>query len=332
MDRPSQPASDFGEALPTTRWEALGTSVVLRVSDPGVLNRAREIVAADLEAIDLACSRFRCDSELVRLNAHAGGPPLEVAPLLIEALRVALRAAERSGGDVDPTVGAALVLAGYDRDWPLLEPAPTPAPRPMLRAVLRSGWRTVELDTERATVRIPRGVSLDLGASAKAWAADRAARAVHEACGGGALVSIGGDLATSGAAPAGGWRIHVTDDHRDGPDAPGQTIAIASGGLATSSTTVRRWRTGTATAHHIIDPNSGAPARGVWRTASVAAADCVDANIASTTALVRGAAAAEWLARQRLPARLVDHDGHTLTVGGWPAERTPHDGHPVLAP
>ncbi len=112
---------------------------------------------------------------------------------------------------------------------------------------LRSGYTTVELDTALHTVRVPRGVVLDLGATAKAWAADRAAQAIHAACGCGVLVSLGGDLATAGAAPAGGWRIHVTDDHRAGPLAPGQTVAVASGGLATSSTAVRRWRQDGAT-------------------------------------------------------------------------------------
>jgi thiamine biosynthesis lipoprotein len=282
------------------------------------------VVAAELEAIDRACSRFRADSDLARVNAAAGGRALRVAPLLIEALEVALRAAELTAGAVDPTLGAALVLAGYDRDWRLLEPPPrgalTPARPRAVRVSVRSGWQTVELDSERATVRVPRGIALDLGASAKAWAADRAAAAAQAACGGGVLVGLGGDIATAGRAPAGGWRIHVTDDHRAGPEAPGQTISIASGGLATSSTTTRRWRRGAATMHHIIDPATGAPALGIWRTVSVAAADCTDANIASTAALVRGdAGVTAWLAQRGLPARLVDHRGGVLHVGEWPA-------------
>ena len=154
---------------------------------------ASAILTRELDAIDRACSRFRTDSDLSRVNAHAGGRPVPVSPLLIEALLLALRAAELTDGDVDPTVGAALVLAGYDRDWRLLERrARTPrraarasdsAPRSPRRcsARLRSGYRTVELDAALQTVRIPRGVMLDLGATAKAWAADRAARAVHDA-------------------------------------------------------------------------------------------------------------------------------------------------------
>jgi FAD:protein FMN transferase len=315
-----------GEPIATARWEALGSGVVLRVGDPAALARAQAVVVGELDAIDCACSRFRADSELSRVNALAGGRAMRVAPLLVEALEVALRAAELTDGAVDPTVGAALVLAGYDRDWRLLEPVaaeaaviPAPRPAPRIRAEVRSGWRTIELDAVRSTVRVPRGIALDLGASAKAWAADRAARAAHEACGCGVLVGIGGDVATAGTAPACGWRIHVTDDHRAGPEAPGQTISIATGGLATSSTATRRWRRGAATMHHIIDPATGAPAIGVWRTVSVAAADCTDANIASTAALVLGdESAVAWLTERCLPACLVDRRGVVRRVGDWP--------------
>ncbi len=314
----------------TARWEALGTGVVLQVTDPLWLPRVSAILARELEELDRACSRFRSDSDISRVNALAGGPPVRVSPLLIETLQVALRAAELTDGDVDPTVGAALVLAGYDRDWSLLEHADeqglphstvgkqSSSGPPTLAARLRSGYHTVELDPQLSTVCVPRGIMLDLGATAKAWAADRAARAAQSAAGCGVLVSLGGDIATAGGAPAGGWRIHVTDDHRDGADAPGQTIAIASGGLATSSTAVRRWRGGATAMHHIIDPAAGAPVQGPWRTVSVAAADCTDANIASTAALVRGERAPRWLERLGLPARLIAHDGGVLRIGGWP--------------
>ncbi len=310
----------------TARWEALGTSVVLRVTQPLWLPRASAILARELDAIDRACSRFRADSDLTRVNQHAGGRPVRVAPLLIEALQVALRAAQITAGDVDPTVGAALVLAGYDRDFSLLrqdavESAAEVSPTLIARRL--SGHRTVQLDAARSTVRIPSGILLDLGATAKAWAADRGARAVWQATRCGVLVSLGGDIATAGGAgsgPTGGWRIHVTDDHRSGPHAPGQTIAIGDGGLATSSVAVRRWRHGGQTMHHIIDPSSGAPAGGPWRTVSVAAADCTDANIAATAALIRGERAPAWLEGLGLPARLVAHDGAVLRIGDWPTD------------
>jgi thiamine biosynthesis lipoprotein len=351
-------------ALERASWQALGTSVELALSDGNVpagasLADARAIVERQLDEVDCACSRFRADSELMRLNARSGRA-VQIGPLLLEAIDVALRAAELTGGDVDPTIGGALLLAGYDQDWELLtlESSPDEAltdggqeddsinvqqekdergaqldQRGALlerdspctthvRATMRAGWKSVVLNRDRTTLRIPVGVKLDLGATAKAWATDRAAEAVYEATGRGVLLSLGGDISTAGPSPAGGWRIHVTDDHRSAPDAPGQTISIASGGLATSSTTVRRWRHEGRAMHHIIDPSTGVPVAEVWRTVSVAAANCTDANIAATAAIVRGERAVEWLSELGLPARLVARDGSVLTVGSWPTEQT----------
>jgi len=310
--------------LASARWEALGTSVVLLVDDPEALATARAIVARELRAIDRACSRFRPDSDLQRANTGAGRF-VSVDPLLIEAVLLALRAAVLTDGDVDPTVGNALILAGYDRDWSLLErPAPTDGfadiARPAITARVTPGWQAIELDHERSAIRVPTGVRLDLGATAKAWVADRAAAAVHEATGAGSLIGLGGDIATAGAAPQEGWRIYVTDDHRRVPGEQGQTISIRAGGIATSSTTARRWRHEGRTQHHIIDPATGAPVAPGWRTVSVAAETCLDANIAGTAALIRAEEAPAWLEQLALPARLVGNDGTVCLVGDWPAE------------
>jgi thiamine biosynthesis lipoprotein len=96
-------------------------------------------------------------------------------------------------------------------------------------------------------------------------------------------------------------------------------VTIRDGGLATSSTKVRAWSRGTTPLHHIIVPATGMPADSCWRTVSVAAATCVDANIASTAAIIRGERAPGWLASRHLPARLVGHGGEIVTVAGWPA-------------
>jgi thiamine biosynthesis lipoprotein len=237
--------------------------------------------------------------------------------VFLEATNVALGAARATAGDVDPTVGRALRVAGYDRDF-----AQLPALRTgRVRFAPAPGWRLVQVDRRRPAVRVPRGVELDFGATAKALAADRAARGCARELRGGVLVNLGGDLAVGGPAPEGGWPVRVTDDHDAGFDAPGQTVSIVSGGLATSSVAVRRWRNGsTGSLHHIIDPASGRPAAEFWRTVSVAAADCVAANIASTAAIVRGAAALPWLDSLRLPARLVALDGVVARVSNWPPE------------
>jgi FAD:protein FMN transferase len=325
MRHPPATADELGSAA----WGALGTSVVVRVTDLAALARARAAVEGELAAIDRACSRFRADSELSRANARAGRW-VQVDELLLDALELALRAAALTGGDVDPTLGRALELAGYDRDWELL-PAPCGEPeahRLQLTARPRSAWQAIEIDRTSRSLRIPASIKLDLGATAKAWAADRAAAAAAGAARCGTLVGIGGDIATAGPAPAGGWLIHVTDDHRSDARAPGQTVSICSGGLATSSMAVRRWSHEGHTMHHLIDPATGAPASGPWRTVSVAAADCADANIAATAALVRGAGATSWLAGHGLPARLVDWQEGVLAIAGWPAQAVPPTGTP----
>jgi thiamine biosynthesis lipoprotein len=307
-------------------WQAIGTSVHLLVTEPRALGPARRLLREDLAALDAACSRFRADSEIVALDHGPGDGrgrigPMKVSPLLAGALAAALRAARRTGGDVDPTVGGALSAAGYDRDFALVQ-RDGPAARLTVRSV--PGWRQIELDEESGLVSLPAGTRLDLGATAKAWAADRAAARIVAELGCGVLVNLGGDIAVAGVAPDGGWRVRVQDvtgRPEEPPAGPSAVIAIRSGGLATSSTAARRWRRGGDVLHHILDPRSGLPAAPVWRTVSVAAATCADANMASTAAIIRGEAALAWLAGLGYPARLVAESGAVVTVGGWPPDQ-----------
>jgi FAD:protein FMN transferase len=299
---------------------ALGTFATVLVTDPDALGPAHDLLSAELAAMDRACSRFRRDSELWRVN-HAQGRPVLVSALFADALAVALAAAELTSGDVDPTCGQSLVRLGYDRDFARarrrtgrLRQPPAPA----------AGWRRVELDQDRRQVTVPAGVMLDLGATAKALAADRAAEVIGHAAGCGVLVNLGGDIAVAGDPPADGWRVGIADDvgfdTRSTDIEPGQAVIIWDGGLATSSASTRAWQRDGIVLHHIIVPATGQPADSCWQTASVAAASCVGANIASTAAIIRGEQAVRWLDGLHLPARLVRHDGSTVTVGGWPAD------------
>jgi thiamine biosynthesis lipoprotein len=298
----------------TASFDAIGVENRVTALDRATLREALEVVRAEVHAIDLACSRFRDDAELARLN-RSGGRPFAASPLLVEALEVALRAAAATRGRVDPTVGASVRALGWDRDFPLV--VARNGERTRFRVVPAAGWRSVQLDAERGAVRIPHGVELDLGATAKAFAADRAAKAAAAATGEPVLVSLGGDVSVAGA-PRGGWPVRVVEDHRGAADAPGETVTVSTGGLATSTTTVRRWRAGGASLHHLVDPKTGAPADGPWRTVTVAASTCVGANAAATAAIVRGAGALDWLRSLRLDARLVAFDGTVTTTGDWP--------------
>jgi thiamine biosynthesis lipoprotein ApbE len=306
---------------------ALGGSLRVIVTRPGSLRAAKAAVDEVVAAMDLAASRFRDDSELSRLNASPERD-MTVSPLLAQAIAAALRAAELSGGAVDPTVGSAVRLAGYDTDFAQV---PADGDRIHLYAERVPGWRAVRFDRTSRTVRVPRGVEIDLGATAKALTSDLAAAAASKAIGGvGVLVSLGGDIAVAGEAPAEGWSIQTSDDSAAPIDETEEAINISSGGIATSSTSVRRWTRGGVVLHHIIDPATGLPADTCWRTVSVVAATCVDANIASTAAIVMSRSAISWLEAGRLPARLVDLSGNVHRVAGWPehsanSDRFPND-------
>lgn len=291
----------------------------LLVTEPGELGRCRAIVDTELDAVEMAASRFRPDSEVCVLAA-AGGTRRPVSPMLADLISAALGAARFTDGDVDPTVGCAVVALGYDTSFADISFADTSfapqAPRgPRLTSIaVPVDWTAVEFDG--AGVRMPAGTLLDLGATAKAVAADRCARRVHSQTGAGVLVNLGGDIATAGPVPVGGWRVLVQDSDDD----PASQVTIgADTGLATSSTRRRRWQRAGATHHHIVDPRTGASAEPVWRSVSVAADSCLAANTVSTAAIVRGRRAPDWIASLGVPARLVDRDGREHTVGGWPS-------------
>ncbi len=317
----------------TADWRALGTGVRLVVVD-GDLDAARSAVEDILAAVDLAYSRFRDDSEIVGLNARAGAV-VALSPLLGRAIDAALRAAAATGGAVDPTVGRAMRAIGYDADFDRIR---NPAGPIELRLEPIPGWQSVRLSANRSEVQVRRGVELDLGSVGKGLASDLSAAAALVAmqdvatapdrCG--VLVSLGGDIACAGSAPDGGWRILISEDSDTPADAPGEVVAIQTGALATSSTTVRRWRRGDADLHHLIDPRTGGSVDSPWRTASVAAASCVDANTAATASIVLGDAAVAWLGTAGLPARLVARDGSVTRVGGWPEPDDPPE--PADAP
>jgi thiamine biosynthesis lipoprotein len=298
---------------------AIGTTATVLVQHPDGANEAERIMIRDLAAIDLACSRFRPDSELHEVQAQAGRP-VRVSTLLFNALETAVSVAERTHGAVDPTVGNAIAQLGYDRDLSevLFRPRP-PAPPTALGPV--AGYQHIHLDQRRRTVRVPRGVALDLGSTAKAFVADRIARHVVTAIGSGVLVSVGGDISVAGEPPQGGWAVGIAEASDADPDAIEQTVAIRHGGLASSSQSVRTWTAGSRSVHHIIDPRTGDCAEAYWTLVSATGTSCVAANAVTTAALVWGADAISNLSSWGQAVRLVRRDGRIFSLNGWPEER-----------
>jgi len=144
-------------------------------------------------------------------------------------------------------------------------------------------------------------------------------------------VSLGGDIAIAGPLPEGGWPIRVTDDHRSDGTAPGQTIALSSGGLATSSTTVRRWRAGGAERHHILDPVTGTACTEVWRTVSVAGRKLrrSEPSRARRRSFVGVTRSAGWRDAGCRP-RLVTTRREVFRAASWPEEQANYESLYVL--
>jgi thiamine biosynthesis lipoprotein len=266
---------------------------------------ARAVTDEVIARIDAACSRFRPDSELAMIASRQESG-VAISPLLEDLLGQALRVAALTDGAVDPTLGVQLEKLGYTGSFgggSFSVTTTTPA------------WHRVSLDGGVLTA--PAEVRFDLGATAKAFAADLVAQRIdREISPDGVIVSLGGDIATAGPAPTGGWSVLVQDLDGD----PAASVSLRAGmAMATSSTQKRRWLQRGIERHHILDPRSGLSAAQVWRTATCAAESCVLANAYATAAVVKGIDAAGWLEAREVTARLVDQRGGVVTTSTWPA-------------
>jgi thiamine biosynthesis lipoprotein len=295
-----------------TRFRALGTEVFVAVRDVRELRGATRIARAVLADVDDVASRFRPDTDLVAVNREPGRW-VAVDPLLVAAVEAALVAAEATDGLVSPLLGRPLVELGYDRDFGALVERPgsggsLSAPPPL------DAWREIRTDPV-GRLRIPAGTALDLGSIGKAWAADLVATACARRLSAAALVSVGGDLRIS--APDGdSWPVALSEQ----PGGPVTGVVhLDRGGLATSSTRVRRWASGGVRRHHLLDPRTGLPASEVWHTVTATGDTCAAANTASTAAVVLGVGAPEGLDARHVTARLVDPRGRLVRTGGWPS-------------
>ena len=267
-----------------TTFRAMGCTVELADGVPA--GPVRDL----FERREQTFSRFRADSELSRLNRVPAGAAL-VSAELSRMLGHAIDASRATGGLVTPTVGAAVVAVGYDRDFdelPVDGPPTWPAPVPSLDALSLRSTLLVRAEP----------IELDLNCVVKGATVDDALALI-----GGGFVAAGGDLATSAPIVVG----------LPGGDA----VTLHGGGLATSSVAKRRWLRGGVEQHHLIDPETGAPARGPWRDVTAAAGSCLAADVAAKAALLCGAGGPAWLDTRGLPGRFVDHDGDVHVNDSW---------------
>jgi FAD:protein FMN transferase len=294
------------------KFEIWGLSGTLATENEDQMDAATQRLWFWLDEFDAACNRFRRDSELTKLN-ESRGATMAVSPTLELALEAALRASSATGHLVDPTVLPALLALGYDRDYDELVGEDS---IPARASVPATGPTSIHLNVIEHTVTLDPLCQLDLGASAKALVVDLIADDV--AATGGVVVELGGDVAVRGEGPDGPWVIAVSDSLvLDGLE---PRVAFRHGGIATSSSTTRTWRSGGHVVNHIVDPRTGQCANGRYTTATVSASDCVLANAFATAALLWDDEASYHIAQAGWAARLVRRDGEIEFVGGWPAD------------
>lgn len=296
---PPSPAAHASTGL--ERFRAMGCDVLVGGAGPGELDAIRRLFAER----ERTFSRFLPSSELSRVNASTARGML-VSRLFAATLEQALGAAAATGGLVDPTLGAALVAAGYDRDFPLLSDASIRSAAPTAE---RHGWRAVALEGRLLTR--PRGLVLDLNGVVKGLAVDDAV-ALLAADG---FVSAGGDVAARGSCAVG---------------LPGGgTVSLHGGALATSGTSSRTWMQNGVRQHHLVDPRTGRPSRSRWRTVTVAASSCLAADVAAKASFLLDVEGPGWLDALGLPGRfvsrqeIVENAAWRSSIERWAPESVP---------
>lgn len=292
------------------RWRTTLAVTLPGSADGASIRRAEQILTAEVNRLERAASRFRGDSEISAVN-RAAGQWVPASSLLVELVEVALAAAASTDGLVDPCLGRQVDAAGY-RSWAAGEVAVLDPGTTMPAA--SGSWCEVEVATGR--VRIPAGVALDLGATAKAWLADEVAERIADELGLDVIANMGGDLRVITEAP--GWVVSA--DH-EVPGLPERAIGITDGGLATSGQGRRRWLTTAGPAHHLIDPRTGRSADTGWWAVSAVAATATAGNVAATAGMLLDGDAPAWFAQRGLHGLFTRWSGSgratAHTVGQW---------------
>jgi thiamine biosynthesis lipoprotein len=294
-----------------TEFRAMGTTVALLLPQEHYSWATHEVQSL-FATWEQTLSRFLPDSDLSRLNQHAGRP-VKVSGLLFTVLETALRAAQATEGLYDPTLLPQLRQLGYDRSFDEIVDR-LPANKEQMRP--GGGWREIQMDRQRRQVTLPKGVSIEVGGIAKGMAVDAALEHLRMRGLTTALVNAGGDLAVLGVPPVEQqWPIAVQ----------GRTISwiipLRSGALATSGIARRHWQQGNQMRHHLLDPRTGMPSQsGLW-SVTVAASRCTQAEVAAKVAFLLGAEQGwAFLLRHGLAGVLVRNNGAWATAGPWPVE------------
>lgn len=298
----------------------MGSRVRFLIGEPGPgLPPAAEAAAAAKRFVidfDAALSRFKPESELCALNADPR-ERVPASPLLRQAVRTGLDAAERSRGLVDPTLLREIEGAGYRssragmKGAPLDEALAEAPPRLPAQASREQAWRRFEVDEDAAEIVRPAGLGFDSGGTGKGLAADLLAERLRGYSR--FLVDCGGDIRIGGAdALANPYEVFVEHPLTGGR---AYVLRLGSGAVATSGLNVRIWRRADGRfAHHLLDPATGEPAWTGLVGATAIAGTAVDAETLSKAALLSGPEVGRKLLAER--GGLLVHDGGRVELVG----------------
>lgn len=288
------------------------------------LDRAESLLddaQLELERLEALWSRFRCDSDVSRVNATAG-EPVTVARETVDILMAAERARVASAGMFDITQLRELEATGYDRTFESIE---RHVPRGPSNLVVRAAhvaaegarFQPVTVDEAANQARVDPGRGIDLGGIGKGRAADLVTALLLGNGAMGACVNLGGDLRVLGETPEESGIVIGVEDPLDPPSELSR-IEVRNAGVATSASTRRCWLTSTGPAHHILDPRTGSPASTPWASATVIAGSAMWADVLAKTLLL-GADPVDPDSGMHItvPHVLVGHDGRHVRGGGF---------------
>lgn len=305
-------------AVRTLAGYSMGTSYSVKlVSTVSQAEQLDATVRSRLEAVNQSMSTYLPRSDVSRFNDAGVGDWVEVSPLTIEVVSLALQVAQASEGAFDPTIAPLVDAWGFG---PQPRPDQIPSQQQIDQLLGEVGWAAIEVDDVQHRLRKTAVRELDLSGIAKGFAVDQVADALAQAGVDAYLVEVGGELRFAGAKPGGEpWRVGIeTPD--SGARSAYRILEVSQGAMATSGDYRNYYEEDGVRYSHTLDPSNGRPIRHRLVSVTVLADDCALSDAFATAMLVKGTAAAQSLARsQGLAVLLIERTEQGFTA--WQSER-----------
>lgn len=305
-------------AVRTLAGYSMGTSYSVKlVSTTSQAERLDGVVRSRLDSVNQAMSTYLPRSDVSRFNDAAVNDWVDVSPLTVEVVSLALDVARASDGAFDPTIAPLVDAWGFG---PQPRPDQIPSQQQIDQLLASVGWSAIDVDTTNHRLRKTAQRELDLSGIAKGFAVDQVAEALAAAGVSNYLVEVGGELRFAGTKPGNEpWRVGIeTPD--SGARSAYRILEVSSGAMATSGDYRNYYEEDGIRYSHTLDPDNGRPIHHDLVSATVLADDCALSDAFATAMLVKGYGAAQALAEsQGLAVLLIKRQGDGFTA--WQSER-----------